>query len=142
MKVRDAMSRKVKAATPADSVREVAKIMASHDVGVVPIVADGIVDGMVTDRDIVIRVVAQGRNVDAPISESMTSPVEFCFEDDDLDAATEKMARLQVRRLVVVDADQRLAGILSLGDVAQENSAGETGRALEEITEPGGRHSH
>jgi CBS domain-containing protein len=142
MKVRDVMTRDVEVAQPGDTIRDVAQLMADIDAGVIPICDGSNVLGVVTDRDIVLRIVAQGRSLDTPATEIMSGPIEFAFEDDDLDEAAEKMARQQVRRLMVLDEDRTLCGILSLGDVARENSAKETGRTLEKISEPGGLHSH
>jgi CBS domain-containing protein len=142
MRVRDVMTRDVEVARPGDSVRDVAQLMAEIDTGVAPICDGRKVLGVVTDRDIVLRVVAKGLSLDTPATEIMTGPPEYVLETDDLDEASDKMARLQVRRLVVLDSDRQLCGILSLGDVARENEAKDTGRTLEQISEPGGMHSH
>ena len=86
-----------------------------------------------TDRDIVVRVVADGGALDAPVSDIMTDDVQSCHADDNLADATAKMGAHQVRRLLVY-ADGRLAGILSLGDVALDYGAKAVGRTLEEIS--------
>ena len=140
MKVRDAMTRDVEVVQPGASVREAARLMSEVDTGIVPVCDGRRVLGMLTDRDIVIRVVAEGRAIETPVSEVMTSQVEYCFEDDELDEAADKMGRLQMRRLIVLGEDRQLAGILSLGDLAREHDEGETGRALEQISEPGQSH--
>ncbi len=139
MKVSDAMTSQVSTAAPTDTIRKVAQVMAHVDSGVVPVVADGKVVGLVTDRDIVLRVVAEGRSFDSPISEAMSEgEVQSVKEDDILAEATAKMANHQIRRLVVLNDAGNLTGILSLGDVAKDYGAKQVGKTLEEISaEPG-----
>jgi CBS domain-containing protein len=139
MKVSDAMTGQVSTAAPTDTVRKVAQMMAHVETGAVPIVDDGKVVGLVTDRDIVLRVVAEGRSFDSPISEAMTDgEVHSVKEDDVLADATAKMASHQIRRLVVLNDAGALTGILSLGDVAKDYGAKQVGKTLEEISaEPG-----
>jgi len=143
MKVSDAMTSQVSTAAPGDSVRQVAQTMAHVDSGAVPIVENGKVIGLVTDRDIVLRVVAEGRSFDSPISESMSEgEVYSVTADDSLADATAKMANHQIRRLVVLDEAGKLAGILSLGDVAKDYGAKQVGKTLEEISEEPGDAAH
>ena len=139
MKVSDAMTGQVSTAAPTDTVRKVAQMMAHVETGAVPIVDEGKVVGLVTDRDIVLRVVAEGRSFDSPISEAMTEgEVHSVKEDDVLADATAKMASHQIRRLVVLNDAGGLTGILSLGDVAKDYGAKQVGKTLEEISaEPG-----
>jgi CBS domain-containing protein len=135
MKVSDAMTSQVSTAAPTDTVRKVAQVMAHVETGAVPIVENGKVVGLVTDRDIVLRVVAEGRSFDSPISEAMSDgEVQSVQEDDVLADATAKMANHQIRRLVVLNEAGNLAGILSLGDVAKDYGAKQVGRTLEEIS--------
>jgi CBS domain-containing protein len=135
MKVSDAMTSQVSTAAPTDSVRKVAQVMAHVEAGAVPIVENGKVVGLVTDRDIVLRVVAEGRSFDSPISEAMSEgEVQSVREDDILADATAKMASHQIRRLVVLDDTGKLTGILSLGDVAKDYGAKQVGKTLEEIS--------
>ena len=135
MKVSDAMTSQVSTAAPTDTVRKVAQVMAHVETGAVPIVENGKVVGLVTDRDIVLRVVAEGRSFDSPISEAMSEgDVQSVREDDILADATAKMASHQIRRLVVLDAAGKLTGILSLGDVAKDYGAKQVGKTLEEIS--------
>jgi CBS domain-containing protein len=131
MKVREAMTRDVRTARPEDSIQQLARLM---DEGDRPV-------GLVTDRDIVIRALAQGRGVETTASQVMTSELEFASEDDDLSEVSDKMARMQVRRMLVLDHNRRLCGILSLGDLAQEGGRDQAGHALEQISEPGGQHA-
>lgn len=138
MKVSDAMTSQVSVARPGDSIRKVAEVMAKVDSGVVPVVDNGKVLGLVTDRDIVLRVVAEGRSFDAPVSEVMSDgEVLSVREDDVLADATAKMANNQVRRLVVLNESGNLTGILSLGDVAKDYGAKQVGKTLEEISQDG-----
>jgi CBS domain-containing protein len=138
MKVSDAMTSQVSVARPGDSIRKVAEVMAKVDSGVVPVVEDGKVLGLVTDRDIVLRVVAEGRSFDSPVSEVMSDGEVLSVKEDDILAdATAKMANNQVRRLVVLNDTGRLTGILSLGDVAKDYGAKQVGKTLEEISQDG-----
>ena len=133
MKVSEVMTAQVVTAKPKTSIKEGARMMSEIDSGVIPIAEDGKVLGLVTDRDIVVRVVADGGALDAPVSDIMTDDVQSCHADDNLADATAKMGAHQVRRLLVY-ADGRLAGILSLGDVALDYGAKAVGRTLEEIS--------
>ncbi|WP_269714289.1 CBS domain-containing protein [Caulobacter sp. NIBR2454] len=134
MKVSEVMTAQVVTAKPDTSVREIARLMSEIDSGALPIVEDGKVTGLITDRDIVVRLVAKGGDLDGPVSEVMSSDIQSCSEDDNLADATAKMANHSVRRLVVLNGAGRLTGILSLGDVAQDYGAKVVGATLEEIS--------
>lgn len=136
MKISEIMSRDVEVARPEDSLQHVARMMKDIDTGVIPVCDGQRLKGMITDRDIVLRAVSEARSFETPVSEVMTSDVEYCYEDDDIVEAADKMAELQIRRLAVLDHDQRLVGIVSLGDIAQQGKDKTTGQALEEISEP------
>jgi CBS domain-containing protein len=143
MKVSDAMTSQVSVARPSDTIRQVAETMAKVDSGVVPIVDDGKVVGLVTDRDIVLRVVAEGRSFDSAISDVMSDGEVLSVKEDDILAdATAKMANNQVRRLVVLNDAGGLTGILSLGDVAKDYGAKQVGKTLEEISQEPGDAAH
>ena len=143
MKVSDAMTSQVSVARPTDTIRQVAQTMAKVDSGVVPVVDDGKVVGLVTDRDIVLRVVAEGRSFDSPVSEAMSDGEVLSVKEDDILAdATAKMANNQVRRLVVLNESGNLTGILSLGDVAKDYGAKQVGKTLEEISQEPGDVAH
>lgn len=136
MKVSDAMTSQVSTARPTDSIRQVAQTMAKVESGVVPVVEDGKVVGVVTDRDIVLRVVAEGRSFDSPISEAMSDGEVLSVKEEDVLAdATAKMANHQVRRLIVLNDAGDLTGILSLGDVAKDYGSKQVGKTLEEISQ-------
>jgi CBS domain-containing protein len=143
MKVSDAMTSQVSTAAPTDTIRKVAQVMAHVDSGVVPVVENGKVVGLVTDRDIVLRVVAEGRSFDSPISEAMSDGEVLSVKEDDVLAdATAKMASNQVRRLVVLNEAGDLSGILSLGDVAKDYGAKQVGKTLEDISQESGEAAH
>lgn len=143
MKVSDAMTSQVSIARPTDSIRKVAETMAKVDSGVVPVVDNGKVVGLVTDRDIVLRVVAEGRSFDSAVSEVMSDGEVLSVKEDDVLAdATAKMANNQVRRLVVLNESGNLTGILSLGDVAKDYGAKQVGKTLEEISQESGEAAH
>lgn len=135
MNVSEVMTAQVVTATPRTAIAEVARTMAKIESGAVPVVDDGRVVGLVTDRDIVIRVVAEGLGLDTPVADVMTANVETCREDDNVADATAKMGSKQIRRLVVLNDQGKLAGIISLGDIAIDYGAKKVGETLEEISE-------
>lgn len=137
MKVRDVMTAQVVTARPTDTVQAVARIMSEVDTGAVPVSDNGKVVGIVTDRDIVIRVVAEGAGLDTAVSEVMSEHIHSCQDDDSVADAARQMADLQMRRLIVYGEDKKLAGIISLGDIAVDFGAKQVGKALEEISDPG-----
>ena len=141
MKVSDKMTRNVRVASPDDSLQQVARSMAECDAGALPVgEGEGLV-GMVTDRDIAIRAVAEGKGPDTKVREVMTADVKYCFEDEDLDHVARNMGEQQVRRLPVMSRDKRLVGILSLGDISMGEGAMPAGAALAGVSQPGGPHS-
>jgi CBS domain-containing protein len=141
MKVSEAMSRDVHVANPDDSICDAAKAMASIDVGALPVGENDRLVGMITDRDIAVRGVAEHKGPDTPVREVMTRDVKYCFEDEDLEHVASNMGDLRVRRLPVVDRDKRLVGIVSLGDVSLVQGRGAAGDAVTGISRPGGPHS-
>jgi CBS domain-containing protein len=142
MKVREAMTRDVRLVTPDQTIREAANLMAELDIGVLPVEKDDRLVGMITDRDITVRAVAEGRGPDTPIRDVMSAEVKYCFEDQTIEEVTRNMGELRIRRLPVLTREKRLVGILSLGDLAIDESAqDEAGEALGGISRPGGQHS-
>ena len=137
MKVRDVMTRHVEVARPTDSIRQVARRMSEIDAGFMPVCDGRKVQGVITDRDIVLRVVAEGGDADALVSQYMTSQVEYALDTDDLDKVADRMGDDQIRRMIVVDADKDLVGVVALGDLAREHKAKTIGKVLGEISEPG-----
>src|SRR5687767_6163784 len=140
MRVSEAMTRDVRVASPGQSIRDVAKIMAEIDAGSVPVGENDRLVGMITDRDIAIRAIAAGKGPDTPVRDVMSSEVKYCFEDEDLEHVAHNMGDIQVRRLPVVNRDKRLVGIVSLGDVAQNEDSETTGEATAKVSNPGGKH--
>ncbi len=133
--VSDVMTRGIRTLSPSDTVTLAAQAMRELDVGAVP-VCDGVrLVGMVTDRDIVVRGVAQER-ANARLSEVMSDSILYCREDDTVPSAMASMRRQQVRRLPVVDSEHRLVGIVSLGDLATKAESDDAGEVLRDISEP------
>ncbi|MDY0884552.1 CBS domain-containing protein [Dongia soli] len=141
MKVAKIMSSDVHIASPNDSIEEIARIMASEDIGFLPVGENDRLIGTITDRDIVIRGVASGKDGDARVRDVMTREVKYCFSDEEIDHVIENMGDLQVRRLPVVNRDKRLVGVVSLADAALKHDPEATGSALTGVVEPGGNHT-
>ena len=141
MRVSECMTRDVQLAAPNDTIADAAKAMARLDAGVLPIGENDRLVGMITDRDIAVRAVAKGLGPDAKVRDVMSAEVMYCFEDEELEDAAHHMAELKVRRLPVLNRDKRLVGILSIGDLSHHEDATKTGKAVAEISEPGGAHS-
>ncbi|MEK0083396.1 CBS domain-containing protein [Benzoatithermus flavus] len=140
MKVSDVMTRTVKTTTPDVTIREAARLMADLDAGILPVAQGDRLVGMITDRDITVRAVAQGKGPDTRVEEAMTRDVKYCYEDEQLDHVVKNMARLKVQRLPVMDRNKRLVGIVSLGDIAIQGDSSLTDTAVTGIKEPGGPH--
>src|ERR687895_864749 len=138
MRVSDAMTRDVRIVTPGQSIREVAKLMQEIDAGSMPVGENDRLIGMITDRDIAIRAVAQGKGPDTPVREVMSKDIKFCYDDEDLEHVAKNMGDIQVRRLPVVNREKRLVGIISLGDVARTEGGDTTGEAVSGVSQPGG----
>ncbi|HET7879848.1 MAG TPA: CBS domain-containing protein [Acetobacteraceae bacterium] len=138
MKVADVMTTTVRLIRPDQTLREAANMMFDDDIGAIPVADKERLVGMVTDRDIAIRGIAQGKGPDAKVGEIMTEQVKYCFADEDLDQVSRNMASLQMRRLPVMDREKRLVGIVSLGDLAVTNrSRAQAEQALHGISQPG-----
>ena len=140
MKISDVMTPNPKTVQPGDDLQAVARIMRDEDAGSVPVVEDGRVVGMVTDRDIVIRAIADG-DFDCTVDDICSDDVVCVRMDQSTADAAELMSEHQVRRLPVVDDDDRLMGIVSIGDIAvKEGRDARTGETLENISEGVKRH--
>lgn len=126
MKVENVMHRDAEWRTPDTSLKELAELMRDQDIGSVPIGENDRLVGMVTDRDICCRGVAQGADPDKVTARDvMSQEIQWCRADDDLEEAMERMESRQIRRLPVIDDNKRLVGMLSLGDIATAASASE-----------------
>jgi CBS domain-containing protein len=132
MKVRDAMAKTISTASPTDTVRRLASVMKKEDCGFVPVVEEGRLVGVVTDRDIVLRCLANGHGDigHESAAEIMSPAVVTVAPDDDLEEAAHRMARSEVRRLPVLE-DGHIVGILSLGNLVQATE--DTGPAVEAV---------
>jgi CBS domain-containing protein len=141
MKISKCMTRDVQLANPTQTIQEAAKMMADIDAGVLPVGQDNRLVGMITDRDIAIRAVAQGKSPDTKIREVMSSEVLYCFDDQELEDVARNMADIKVRRLPVLNRSKHLVGIVSLGDLSKKEEPAVTAKAVSNITKPGGKHS-
>ena len=135
MNVRDIMTADVIVASPDDDLMRAAQLMESNDFGSPPIGDNGRLVGMLTDRDITVRGVARGLGPDAKVRDVMTTDIECVRESDSIAEAASRMEDLQIRRLPVVNDDDKLVGIVSLGDLAQ-SEPDDAGDALQGISQP------
>lgn len=141
LKVRDVMSANVCLVGPDDTIQRAAMCMGQYDAGIMPVSENDRMVGMITDRDIAVRAVAQGRGPDTKIRDVMTAEVKYCYDDEDASHVSDNMAELQIHRLPVVNREKRLVGIVSIGDIARRQAPDKTGEALRGISQPGGQHS-
>ena len=135
-RVADVMTRGVRSLAATDSLQKAAQAMDELNVGAIPVCEAGRVVGIVTDRDIALRGVAQGLAVQTALFTVMSKQVQTCSEDDSLDAATGKMEAGMIRRLPVLDRQGTLVGMLSLGDLATKGDVSEAGATLSDISQP------
>jgi CBS domain-containing protein len=137
MQVKEMMTRGVECVAPDTTLQEAAQKMKALDVGPLPICEADRLAGMLTDRDIVLRCVAEGRDPrTTKVRDVMTEGIVYCFEEEDVRLAAQLMTEKQVRRLVVLNRDKRLVGIISLGDLAVDaREAQLAGETLERICE-------
>jgi CBS domain-containing protein len=141
MKVSEAMTTDVRIASPSQTIQQAARMMAEIDAGVLPVGDNDRLVGMITDRDIAIRAVAEGKAPTTKVRDIMSEEVLYCFDDQDLDEVAQNMSEMKIRRLPVVNRDKRLVGIISLGDLARNEDTSKTGETVSHISEPGGEHS-
>jgi len=141
MKVSEIMTRDVRLLSPDQTIREAASLMADIDVGSLPVGDNDRLVGMITDRDIVIRAVAQGKSADTKVADVMSKEILYCVDTDEIDDVARNMGKAQVRRLPVVNSDKRLVGIVSLGDLARNDDPATIGRTVTKVSTPGGKHN-
>lgn len=135
MKVSDIMTYDVDYALPTDSVKSVSERMRDENIGVVPVFDNGKPVGLLTDRDIAIRAVAEGKDpVQTKVSDIMTHEIIFCMENMDVEEAARIMEYKKIRRLLVKNENDEFIGILSIGDVAMSMTKELTGEVLQEVT--------
>jgi CBS domain-containing protein len=135
--VRDVMTSNPESVTEKDSILDAARIMRDQDTGVVPVVDGRRIIGMITDRDIVVRAIADGKDVNSVrVNEVMTKSVRSVRETASVDEALDLMSSAQIRRVPVVNDSNELVGILSIGDISTNtNKDGKVGKAVENISE-------
>lgn len=141
MKVQDIMSTPVHSIQPSDSIAAAARSMSEHDVGILPVVEGQKLVGILSDRDIAVRAVARSAAPESLVRRIMTEKVASCLPEDSIEDALKTMSDEQIRRLPVCNAEGLMVGIVTLADAAQRDpDKREVGEALEEISEPSGRH--
>lgn len=142
MRVREVMSKKPEFLPPTASLKEAALKMLELDCGFIPIGENDKLIGAVTDRDIVLRTLAKGKDPNkTTLKDVMSERIEFCFEEDDLNKAIKHMKDKQIHRLVVLNKDKRMTGILALGDLVRESHNDELcAKAVEGILEDKEKH--
>lgn len=135
MQVREIMSTVPELVNPDTPLQEVARLMRDKDIGAVPLGADDQLVGILTDRDIVVRGLAQHADCSKLTARQVSSEqLRYCFDDEDVDQVATNMSQQQVRRLPVVNRDKRLVGMVSLGDVAQNADPSRSGEALRGVS--------
>ncbi len=139
MQVKDVMTRGAECVGPDDTLQQAAQKMKNLDVGPLPVCDHDRLAGMLTDRDIVLRAVAEGRDPRSTrVRDAMSEGINYVFEDDDVKEAARQMKDKQIRRLVVLNRDKRMVGIVSLGDLAVETGDKQlSGQTLEKVSQPG-----
>jgi CBS domain-containing protein len=144
MKARDIMTANPESVTASDSIQAAARIMRDSDVGIVPVVDDEgsrRLRGVITDRDIAVRCVAEGRDGTCRVSDLMSGDLVTARPDDDVSKVMDRMKTEQVRRIPVVDDSDRLVGIIAQADIALDGPGDkEIGDVVEKISEPGRSH--
>jgi CBS domain-containing protein len=141
MKISECMTRDVQLANPDMSLREAASLMGMCDAGALPVGKNDRLVGMLTDRDIAIRGMAQGLGPDSKVRDAMSREVRWCFEDDNVEDCLQTMADEQIRRMPVLSRAKRLVGIVSLGDLTEATQPQLAGQTLSAISRHGGQHS-
>lgn len=138
MRLRDIMTHEVHAVSPQESLRHAAQKMKSWDIGALPVCQNDKLIGLITDRDIAVRAVAEGRSPEsACVSDAMTRDLIFCYEDEDLQRAAQVMEEKQIRRLPVMSRENRMVGIVSLGDIAtRQKDERLSQEVLEQVSQP------
>ncbi|MCL6683056.1 CBS domain-containing protein [Sphingomonas alba] len=140
MKVSEVMTSDVQTVSADQTAREAASFMLRAEAGSIPVVEGDEVIGIITDRDIAVRGVAEGRSPDTLVRDLMSDGIICAHEDDDVTDVAQRMSEEQIRRLPVLDHDKRLVGIVSLGDLARETRGEPAQQALEGVSQPGGDH--
>ena len=138
--IRDVMTSDVKTVSPDHTAKDAAGFMLSADTGSIPVCENDKVIGMITDRDIAVRGVGQGKGPDCSVRDLMSSDIVCARDTDDITAVAQRMSDAQVRRLPVLDAADKLVGIVSLGDLSRDAQPGVAETALEGVSAKGDSH--
>jgi CBS domain-containing protein len=138
LRIKDVMTPQAEVISPDATTEHAASIMKTLDIGVLPVCDEEGLVGILTDRDLVVRVLAASRDPKAMlVGEAMTASVVYCFEDDDVERAAAIMAGQQIRRLPVLDKNRNLVGLVSVGDIAVQTQDHQlTGKVLEDVSQP------
>ena len=150
MKISELMTKNPCTVTPDTPVSEAARLMKEEDVGIVPVVeraggaeTRGRLIGVVTDRDIAVRHVAEGRTTDSPVRDVMSGGVKTASPDDSVETVMALMGREQVRRIPIVDERGSLVGVVSQADLVRKASdPAQVEKTVEQISQPGGNHQN
>ena len=138
--IRDLMTSNVETVGPDHTAKDAAAFMLSADTGSIPVCQDDKVIGMITDRDIAVRGIAAGKGPDCSVRDLMSNDVICARDTDDAHTVAHKMSEAQVRRLPVLDSDDRLVGMVSLGDLSREAEQGAANEALEGVSAKSSQH--
>ncbi len=142
MKISEIMSSDVQTIAPDQPIQQAARVMLDQDTGAIPVGEGERLIGMVTDRDITVRAVAEGRGPDTPVREVMSERLLFAWDDQDVEDVALQMSDAQVRRMPVLSRQgERLVGIVSIGDLATQGDSDAAEAALSGVSEPGGEHN-
>lgn len=135
--LKELMTRDVKVITPDMTIGDAAKMMRDGNFGMMPVIEDDRMIGTISDRDITIRAVAEGKDCSSKVRDVMSEGIAWAYEDESVEQAATIMSERQVRRLPVVNRDKRLVGIVALGDFAVESSQIQpAAQALADISQP------
>ncbi|WP_309660916.1 CBS domain-containing protein [Sphingomonas sp.] len=141
MKIKDIMSKSVDSIDSTNTIADAARRMAENDLGALPILSDGKLVGIVTDRDIAVRGVAAGISTDAPVRRVMSENVDTCSPEDSIETVLALMSREQIRRMPVCNGRDEVVGMVALADLAKHDpDKKEVTEALADICEPSGLH--
>jgi CBS domain-containing protein len=142
MKVSEIMSSDVQVIAADQPIQQAARLMIDSDTGFLPVGDGERLIGMVTDRDITVRAIAEGRGPDTPVREVMSDRPLFAWDDQDVDDVAIQMSDAQIRRMPVLSRDgERLVGVVSLGDISRRGDSDAAEAALSGVSEPGGEHN-
>ena len=142
MKITEIMTPNPEVIAPEQPIQHAARLMLDGDTGALPVGNGDRLIGMVTDRDITVRAVAEGRGPDTPVREVMSEKLLFAWDDQDVEDVAIQMSDAQVRRMPILSRqDERLVGIVSIGDLATQGDSDAAEAALSGVSEPGGEHN-